>query len=316
MDSLILAINVVVPLFLLMALGYILNITKMLDDKTLSTLNKLVFKVFLPALLFYNVYRTDLATAIQGDLMLFSVTAVFVIAAAMFAVIPLLEKDNKKRGVIIQAIFRSNFVLFGIPVATAILGEDNIGGTSVLIAVIVPLFNILAVITLEYFRGGSIEGKKLLAMLKGVFTNPLIIGSFLGIIFLLLGIKLPKAIETTIGDVSKLATPLSLMVLGGTFRFRRISGNIKQLIIMIIGKLIVYPAVVILAALKMGFTGAAIVSLISMTASPTAVSSFTMAEEMDCDGELAGQGVVMTTALSIITVFAFVFVLNEMGVLV
>ncbi len=316
MDSLVLAINVVVPLFLLMALGYILNITKLLDDGTLATLNKLVFKIFLPALLFYNVYRTNIKTAINGRLMAFSVVAVLITAVAMFIIIPLLEKDNKKRGVIIQGIFRSNFVLFGVPVASAILGEDNIGGTSVLIAVVVPMFNIMAVITLEFFRGGTIGGKKILSMIKGVFTNPLIIASLVGLIFLWLDIKLPKALEVTVSDISKLATPLSLMVLGGTFRFRRISGNIKQLAIMVIGKLIVYPVIVIYAALKMGFTGAAIVSLISMTASPAAVSSFTMAEEMEADGELAGQGVVMTTALSIITVFAFVFVLNEMGVLV
>jgi len=313
MDSFILAINVVIPLFLLMALGYILNITHMLDDKTLSVLNKLVFKVFLPALLFYNIYRTNLATAVQPDLILYASLAVIVMAAAMFILVPLLEKDNKKRGVIIQGIFRSNFVLFGIPVATAILGENNVGVTSVLIAIVVPLFNILAVITLEFFRGGSFTAKKILVMLKGVLTNPLILSSLVGIIFLWLGIKLPKPLETTVGDVSKLATPISLIVLGGTFKFRRVSGNIKQLAIMVVGKLIVYPCVVIFTALRLGFAGAAIVSLLSMTASPTAVSSYTMAEEMDSDGELAGQGVVLTTAFSIFTVFIFVLVLNEMG---
>lgn len=313
MESLILAINVVIPLFLLMALGYILNITHMLDDKTLSVLNKLVFKVFLPALLFYNIYRTNLATAVQGGLILYASVAVIVMAAAMFVFVPLLEKDNKKRGVIIQGIFRSNFVLFGIPVATAILGENNVGVTSVLIAIVVPLFNILAVITLEFFRGGKFTAKKILIMLKGVFTNPLILSSLVGIVFLWLGIKLPKPLETTVSDVSKLATPISLIVLGGTFRFRRVSGNIKQLAIMVVGKLVVYPCVVIFTALKLGFTGAAIVSLLSMTASPTAVSSYTMAEEMESDGELAGQGVVLTTAFSIFTVFIFVLVLSEMG---
>ena len=313
MDSLILAVNVVIPLFLLMALGYILNITHMLDDKTLSVLNKLVFKVFLPALLFNNMYRTNIAAAVQPGLILYATVAVVLVAVFMFIVVPLMEKDNAKRGVIIQGIFRSNFVLFGIPVATAILGENNVGVTSVLIAIVVPLFNILAVITLEFFRGGSFTAKKILVMIKGVFTNPLILSSLVGIIFLLLGIKLPKPLETTIGDVSKLATPISLIVLGGTFKFRRVSGNIKQLGIMLFGKLIFYPCVVILPALKLGFTGAAIVSLLSMTASPAAVSSYTMAEEMGSDGELAGQGVVLSTAFSIITVFVFVLVLNEMG---
>ncbi|MDD4689298.1 MAG: AEC family transporter [Eubacteriales bacterium] len=315
MDSLILAINVVTPLFLLMTIGYILNRIKMVNENSLSVMNRLVFKLFLPTLMFYNVYRTDIKSAIQPGFIAFCVVAVLVMALILIAVIPLLEKDNRKRGVIIQGIFRSNFVLFGVPVATAILGENNLGITSVLIAIIVPMYNALAVVILEMYRGGNFTKEKIFTIIKGILTNPLVFSSVIGIAFLYFGVKMPKPIETTVSDIGRVATPLALIVLGATFKFSRISGNLVPLIITVAGKLIITPLVIIGVAVKIGFDAAAIVTLISMTASPTAVSSYTMAEEMGSDGELAGQVVVLTTAVSVVTVFLFVVVLSYLGLI-
>ena len=164
MENMIISFNVVVPLFLNILLGYILKIIKLWDEHTLKVMNKAVFKSFLPILLFYNVYNTDLKSGLNPKLMIFASSCVFIMFLLLCLLVPLFEKENKRRGVIIQGIFRSNFVLFGLPVAISLFGEENIGIPSILIATIVPTYNFLAVITLEIFRGGKINIKKIISI--------------------------------------------------------------------------------------------------------------------------------------------------------
>ena len=181
MENLILSLNVVLPLFITMTLGYFLKSIKMLDKKLLDSMNTIVFKVFLPLLLFNNIYKTDLDGALNIKLLSFSFIAVVISFLVITLVIPLIEKDNKKRGVMIQGIFRSNFVIFGLTVASSMYDETKVGIIAILVAIIVPTFNVLAVICLEIFRGGKLNIKQLI---KGIITNPLIIASAIGIIFL------------------------------------------------------------------------------------------------------------------------------------
>jgi predicted permease len=216
-------------------------------------------------------------------------------------------KDKKKCSVMIQGVFRSNLVLFGIPIAASLYGEARIGIVSLLAAFIVPLFNILAVIVLEYYRGGNVNYKK---VLLNIIKNPLIIASAIAFILLMLHIQIPELFLSPLSSLSKVATPLAFIVLGGTFQFRRISANLKYLIAVVLGKLIFFPLVVLTVAIALGFREEALVALIGVTASPTAVSSFTMAIEMDADGELAGQIVIFTSIISIITLFFLVYLLK------
>ena len=306
----IISFNVVVPLFLNILLGYILKITKLWDEHTLKVMNKAVFKSFLPILLFYNVYKTDLNGAINAKLMIFAPAAIFTACILATIVIMFIEKENKRRGVLIQSIFRSNFVLFGLPVVISLFGDESAGITSMLIAVIVPMFNFLAVIVLEIFRGGKINIKKIV---QGIITNPLILSSMAGLVLLFLGIKLPHFLEMSINDISKIATPLALIILGGSFEFSGISNNIKQIFIGVFGKLVVVPLIFVPIAISLGFRQIELATLMIMLTAPTAVSSFTMAEQMDADGELAGQLVVFTSAISVFTIFIWIFVVKQLG---
>ena len=310
MENMIISFNVVVPLFLNILLGYILKITKLWDEHTLKVMNKAVFKSFLPILLFYNVYNTDLKSGLNPKLMIFASSCVFIMFLLLCLLVPLFENENKRRGVIIQGIFRSNFVLFGLPVAISLFGEENIGIPSILIATIVPTYNFLAVITLEIFRGGKINIKKII---KGIITNPLIISSLAGILMIVLDIKLPYILDKTASDLSKVATPLALAILGGSFEFKSISAHAKQLIFTVFGKLILAPAIFLPIAVALGFRGIELGTLITMLAAPGAVSSFTMAEQMGADGDLAGQIVVFTSLFSIITMFFWIFINKQLG---
>ena len=228
----------------------------------------------------------------------------------MCIIIPLIEKENRKRGVLIQTIFRSNFVLFGIPVVLSLFGDQGAGITSLLIMVVVPLFNFLAVIVLEVFRGGEISIEDIA---RGIIKNPLIISSVLGLIMMLMEIKLPIFLEKTIGDISKIATPLALIILGGSFEFNKIKGNIRNIFIGVVGRLIIIPSIFVPIAITMGFRNVELASVLIMFSAPTAVSSFTMAQQMDADSELAGQLVVFTTGFSIVTIFFWILVVKELG---
>lgn len=308
MENLILSLNVVLPLFITMSLGYFLKYLNMFDNNTLDTMNNITFKSFLPMLLFYNIYKTDLQGVFNLKLMIFSATCVIALYLILYLIVPLIEKDNKKRGALLQGLFRSNFVIFGIPITESLFGSEKVGVAALLIAVIVPLFNILSVIALETFRGGKPDFRKISI---GIIKNPLIIASCLGILTLLLKIKIPTAMEKTISDVSKIATPLSLILLGASFKFDNIKKYLKQTTIAVVGKTILTPCIILPICIMFGYRGVELSTLMIIFAAPTAISSFTMAQQMDSDSDLAGQIVVFTSAFCVVTVFMWIFILKQ-----
>lgn len=310
MDNLIVSLNVVLPLFLMMALGYFLARIRLFDKKTLKAMNNLIFKVFLPILLFMNIYNTDIGTSFHPKLIVFSVISLLVIYVVVFLVIVLIEKDNTKRGVLIQGIFRSNFIIFGIPITAALLGDTNVGGTAMMIAVVIPIYNALSVVALSVFNGSKINIRKIL---KDIITNPLIIASVVSVVVLMSGLKLPEVLEKTASDLGKIATPLALVVLGGSFEFHALKGYGKQLTIGLLGKLVITPLIFIPIAAALGFRGGEMVALMAMFCAPTAVSSFTMAQQMGGDDTLAGALVVFGSLFSVVTIFVWTFALIQLG---
>lgn len=309
MSNLVLSISVVLPLFLCIGLGYFLYCIRMIDRKTQENLNRLCFRVFLPIHLFFSVYTTDLSAAFHPKLMVFALAGILAIFALAMLWIPRIEPENPKRGVMIQAVFRSNFVLFGLPVAASLCGEENIGPTSLLIGFAVPLFNVLAVICLESFRGGKPSVRK---MLRGIASNPLIIASVWAVIMNLLHIPLPASIQKGISDLARVATPLSLVVLGASFKVDQIRSYARQLSISIAGKLLISPLLMVTLGSLLGFRGNTLVPILALFGSPVAVSSYNMAEQMEGDGTLAASLVVLTTAFSSLTMFLFIFALKQL----
>lgn len=310
MDSLLLSVEAVAPLFLLMLLGYILKCTKIAKKEHFDAINRLIFQVFLPILLFYNIYKTDLGSVFDLKLILFTVFGVLIVFAVGYGLVFLFTKDNAKRGVMLQGFFRSNFAILGIPLVNYICGNAAGGLSSLMVAIIVPMFNILAVITLERFRDGTVKAGKLI---KDILTNPLVIGCVTGAVFLLLGIKLPSFLETAVNDAASIASPLAIVVLGASFNFSSIKGSIKELAITVAARLLIVPALAITAAVLLGFRGEALVCLMVAFGAPTAVSSFSMAQQMGGDEELAAQVVVFSSALCLLTLFGWIFLLSSLG---
>lgn len=312
MENLIVSLNVVIPLFLSIGYGYFLKRIHILSEDILYKLNAVIFRAFFPLLMFKNIYQTNIESAFQLRLILYAVMMLIVMIAVLFITIPFIEKENMKRGVLIQAIYRSNFIIFGLSLVSSVYGEESTGVTSVLIAVIVPLFNIFAVIILEAFRGEKIH---FLHSVQAVCKNPLIIGAVFGMVAMLFSIHLPKVIESTISNFASITTPLALIILGGTFQFSSFHKFIKQLCIGVLGRLIIVPAIGLGTAVFLGFRGVELLSLFAMFGSPIAISSYPMAQQMGGDGQLAGQLVVWTSAFSIITIFLWIFFMKNFSLI-
>ena len=303
--------NAVLPMCLIMALGYGTRRLGWIRREEISAINKIAFRIFLPCLLYYNVYCSDLSGSFDPLLMAYAVGGVLLTFGLSLGYTLLTEKLPERRGVMIQGMFRSNYVIMGIPVATALLGADQLGTVSILIAVVVPLFNMLSVVVLEVFRG---QKPKPLHILGQIAKNPLVIGSVLGILTLAAGIRLPHILEQTIQNISAIASPLQLFLLGAFFQFSGLKTYRRELVTVSAAKLIVAPGLFLGLGALLGFRDVAFVSLIGVFASPTAVNSFTMAQQMGGDAELAGDIVVTTSAVSILTMFLWIFLFKSLGV--
>ncbi len=312
MENLMLSANAVLPMFMLLAAGFLSQKAGVLTREDVPRFNKVAFRIFLPCLLFYNIYCSDLSAAVKPGLIIYAVCGVLLVFAAAYLSVQHLVRREDWKGVIAQGIFRSNFVIMGIPIAQALVGADQLGAVTVLIAVVVPLFNFLSVYVLERFRGGNVNVRK---VLLEVAKNPLIISSLLGILCQLLGIRLPGLLEQTVSSLSVIASPLQLFLLGAFFRFDGLGRYLKPLTAVTTVKLFVTPALLLGTAALLGIRGGDFVGLIGIFASPTAVNSFTMVQQMDCgDAELAGDIVVMTSAVSILSFFLWILIFKNFGI--
>ena len=310
-SNFIVALSAVIPMFCLMSIGAFVKYQKLLTDEELKHMNRMVFRIFFCCMMFYSIYTTDLAATFRPKLMLFGACGVVAVFFLLMFIVPKIEPENKKRGVIVQAIFRSNFVLMGVPIVANIFGDENIAISTMMITVIVPIYNVLAVFALETFRGGNFA---LIPILKGVLKNPMILGAIAGAILLILKIHVPAPVLKPIGQISAATTPVALIILGASFKFGSTHEHRKQLFGAIFGRLILVPAVLLTAATLLGFRGIEFVTLIAIFGTPCAVASFAMAQQMNGDADLAGNCVVFTSALSCFTIFGWILLFKTLGI--
>ncbi len=304
-------VNAVLPIFMLMALGCLARHLGAIQRSDVPKLNKLLFRYFMPVMLFYNIYTSDLSNAVQPKLLIFAAAGVLVEYFLSLAYVLLTEKETGKRGVKIQGIYRSNFVIIGLPLATALVPCADAGAVVVLIAVVVPMFNAIAVVTLEIFSGKRPEP---LSLIADVFKNPLILGTIAGIALRLPGIELPSALLSTAKQIAAATNPMMLFMLGAFFQWGSIHKYVKDLIEVCLGRLIIMPGIALTAAYLLGIRGIAFAGMIGIFGSATAIASFTMVQQMGGDDELAGDIVVSTSALCCFTMFAWSLIFKSLGV--
>ncbi len=312
MENFIIATNAVVPFMVYIAIGMSAKKLGLVKETFLRELNGVIFRVFFPFIMFNNLYKADFSTLKDADYVLFAVIATLIVIVISFVMVPVFEKDNSRKGVIIQAIFRSNSVLFAIPLAGSVLGEEASIKSSIIVAFLVPMYNIFSVMILEYYRGGKV---KPFVIVKNILKNPLIMGAIAGAIFNLLPVTMPESLAHPITQLSNLATPMALFVLGGTLKVSDLRKNAVPVSVGVIIKLIIVPAIVSYAMALLRYEPAELFAVFCMFATPVAAASFPMAQSMGADADLAGEYVVTTTLLSIVTIFVWILILKNFGLI-
>ncbi len=312
MESLIMATEVVVPMAIMVGIGLLLRIFHIADEPTMKKVDNMIFKVFMPTLSFYNIYKTDFSKLRNLGYILYGVIVLMLLFLAAMTIVPKLVKPRATASSYGQAIFRSNYLIFGAAVAESIYGAGNIGIVSLLGAVAVPLFNVQAAILLETGRHGKASAKKLLL---AIAKNPTVIATVIGLTVNFSGIILPELVLGVVEDLSGLTTPLSFLSIGVSLSLSAVASKKGYLVSAIALRLVLIPAIFVAGAVLLGFRGQELCALLILFAAPTAVSSYPMAVAMDADGNFAGQMVAYTTVFCLPTIFLWTLLLNTLGLM-
>ena len=314
MTNFLFSLNVVAPLLILMAAGYLVRLVRLVSDEFLAQLNRFVFMVCLPLMLFQDIRTSYSGDFSNTNLILASFAGTSAIIIVLFLIVPLFIKRKGQRGSMIQGIYRSNFLIYGLPLATGMYGDDALASISMLMGILIPFYNVAAVIILSIYSETNQKisvGK----ILKDIATNPLIIGCALGLLGGITHLSLPNFLERPLAQLGATAGPLALFVLGAEFKFKDIRNNLSKVLIASAARLIIVPAVLLYVFVLLGFRNVDLAVLLCIFATPTAMSSYIMAKNMGNDGVLSSQIVVLTTACSCITIFFIIFFLRSWGYL-
>ena len=342
MENLVFSLNATAPIFALMVLGYFFRKLGLIDEKAAGWMNKFVFKIALPVLVFKDLASQDFAGTWNGKFVLFCfiVTSVSIAVIALFSKV--VVKDWGKRGEFIQSSYRSSAALLGIAFIHNIYGDAASGMGPLMILGSVPLYNIFAVVVLmltaddrdkkkstenelakssmagkEKAAGKASQGQSALLKktLYGIITNPIILGIAIGFLWSLIRIPQPKIFQTIVTDIAGLATPLGLMSMGATFEFKKAIGDIKPALVAALIKLFALPAIFLPIAVALGFAGEQIVAILVMLGSATTVSCYIMAKSMGHEGTLSSSVIMLTTFGCSFSLTLWLFVLRSLGVI-
>ena len=301
------------PLFLIIAVGYLIKRAGIIGQTEVKRFNTACFYTFMPVMLFYDVYNSDLTGGVLRPFyFIYTICMIFLLTAATIVLVLKAEKDDSCRGVMIQAAFRSNFVLLGLPIATALVGGGDVsfGVTALTIAIVVPLFNVMSVIVLETFRGGRVQARRIAL---NVIKNPLVIAGLGGLFLNLLGVQLPQFLMAFCAKMESGCFAIALFLLGAAFEFNFLTEYKKDLLIIIGLRLVAFPAVALFGAALFGIRGVEFVTLIALFAAPCAINSFNMAMQMGGNKDLAASAVMTTSALSFFSLFIWITVFSLLG---
>lgn len=307
-------LNATMPIFLTMMLGYAFRKWHIMDGSFVDKMNSFVFKVALPVLVFQDLATVDFFEAWDWKFVVFCFLATLISITAV-TLLSFLLKDKSLQGEFIQASYRSSAAILGIAIIQNLYG--NAGMAPLMIIASVPLYNVMAVVILSIFKPGQgkLNGVVLKRTLKGIITNPIILGIAAGTLWSLLRLPFPKILDSTVGNLAKTATPLGLMAMGGSLRFGKAFSRLKASVACTFMKLVGYEALFLPLAIRCGFTQDKLVSIIIMLGSASTVTCFVMAKNMDHEGSFSSGVVLLTTVFSAFTLTLWLFICKNLGLI-
>ena len=295
---------------LLMLTGFLARKTHVIAAEGVKQANSAVFHIFLPILLCINVMDTQVATIQDGWVLVYAMVSILISFLVLVALAPTICASPIQRGVFIQGIARSNYAVYGIPLVLMMYPQADTSISALMVVAVVPLFNVLSTLVLMLNSGKKVNPW---SILRGILTNPLIIGTLLGVALWQLGWQFPTVLDKPLRSLGNIATPLALFLLGASIDFGKVRSSARLLTLSVIGRLLWIPLLFLSIAVLLGARDVNLATLIAVFASPTAVSSYPMAQAIGGDAEFAAAQIALTTALSGITVFLWIFILTTLG---
>ena len=314
MENLIFSFNATLPIFFTMLLGLFFRKIGLMDENFVKKMNQFVFTAALPALLFEDLSTVDFYRAWDTRFVLFCFFATL-LSIGLTALLSFLLKDRSVQGEFVQASYRSSAAILGIAFIQNIYGDA--GMAPLMIVGTVPLYNIMAVVVLSFMKPdrGKPDRRLLGKTLKGIVTNPILLGIAAGLAWSALRLPMPVILEKTVHNVAVLATPLGLMAMGGSLEFKKALGQIRPAVAASLIKLVGLAALFLPIAVSMGFTQEKLVAILVMLGSATTVSCFVMAKNMGHEGTLTSSTVMLTTLGSAFTLTGWLFLLRTLGLI-
>jgi len=312
LESLIFSLNATVPVFMMMVLGMLFKKLGWIDEEFASKMNKFVFLVPLPVLLFEDLATEDFTKVWDTQFVLFCFV-VTLLSITIAALVSYFLHDRSIQGEFIQSSYRSSAALLGIALIENIYG--NAGMAPLMIIGSVPLYNIMAVVVLSFFQP---EREKLnkelwIKTMKGIITNPIILGIVIGLLWSLLKIPMPAILHKTVSNIAALASPMGLMAMGATFNFSKVFQKIKPILLSAFIKLVGFCVIFLPIAVLLGFQTEKLIAILVMLGSSTTVSCYVMAKNMGHEGILTSGVIMLTTLLSGFTITFWIFILRSLG---
>ena len=314
MENFIYSINVTMPIFLVMVIGYILKQIGMLNDNFVTVANKFNFKVTLPFMLFKDIAGVDIKAVFDIKYVLFCAIVSTICFWVVWGTAKLLVRDKTIRGAFVQSSFRGSAAVMGLAFIQNIYGSSAMGPLMIVSAV--PLYNIFSVIVLTFEANDStgIDKKaKIRQAGINICKNPIILSILAGLIVGLLGIQFPTLVNKTVSNVAQMATPLALITIGAGFEGRKALAKIAPTMASSMIKLVLQPLVFLPVAAWMGFSGDKMIAILIMLASPTTPSCYIMAKSMNNDEVLTASVIVTTTLMAAFTLTGWIFLLKTLG---
>lgn len=313
-SNLLFSLEVVLPLFIIMALGFFLKKKGFLSNVFAVEANKLLYYAVMPVKLAYDLWTVDLSGGFPLELGLLIVAGILATAAVSLPIAKAIGLPRESAGTFAHAAYRGNYIFFGIPLLESITGRIDPKAQFVIIFTLV-LYNILAVLLLQWSNGEVDLGYSVLSTFRRLLTNPFIVGILAGVLLNVSGLTAPAFVRSTLGFFSQLATPLALVAIGASFSLS--AGNQYRVPGMVVSalKLVISPVIMVLAAALLGYQGEDLVIMFVIFGVPTAISSYAMVQAMDGDSDLAAASIFYTTVLSVVSTTLFIFAFRSFGVL-
>ena len=312
-DNLMFSLNATVPVFLMMVFGWFVKKFGLLDDHSTAQINKFVFRTLLPALLFMDLSTADFRKVWDTKFVLFCVIVTLLSVGIAFCY-SFVSRDKHERGEIIQASYRSSAAVLGIAFVNNIYGSSTMA--ALMIVGTVPIYNVIAVLVLSLTSPDKQSGADRSAIwkntFKGIATNPIILGIIAGMLWSLAGIHQPVIMSKSVSYLGNMATPLSLIALGASFRFGDVKGKVGLTAGIAFIKLVLFCGIFLPVAVTMGFRGEKLIAILVMLGSATTGSCFVMAKNLGHKGSVTAFAVMLTTLCSALTLTTWLFVLKTL----